>query len=83
MAGEKYIPSGVWLTCDKGAIPSQFTSTPKTIKLYGKFFATEADLIPMVNIQPFGVCSVDGVSVYANTCAVVRCARWWLKSFRI
>ncbi|WP_299248074.1 DUF4280 domain-containing protein [uncultured Cytophaga sp.] len=54
------MPSGVWLTCDKGAIPSQFTSTPKTIKLYGKFFATEADLIPMLNIQPFGVCSVDG-----------------------
>lgn len=60
MAGEKYVPSGVWLTCDKGSITSQFIVTPKTVKLYGQDYGTEADLIPKVNIQPFGSCSVDG-----------------------
>ena len=60
MAGEKYVPSGVWLTCDKGTIASQFTVTPKSVKLYGQDWATEADLMPMINIMPFGVCSVDG-----------------------
>ncbi|MET4083232.1 hypothetical protein ABIB40_003201 [Pedobacter sp. UYP30] len=60
MAGEKYVPSGVWLTCDKGSTTSQFISTPKTVKLYGEDYGTEADLVPMVNIQSFGTCSIDG-----------------------
>jgi len=71
MPGEKYVPSGVWLTCDKGTIASQFTVTPKTTKLYEQYWGTEADLVPMINIMPFGVCSVDG-----SPCIPAQCNGW-------
>ena len=34
--GDKYITSGVWLRCDKGAAPGTLTTLPKTVKLYGQ-----------------------------------------------
>ncbi|OON69094.1 hypothetical protein B0919_10310 [Hymenobacter sp. CRA2] len=50
--------NGVWLTCDKGVTPSRFMVTPKPVQLYDEHFANELDKVPMVNILPFGVCSV-------------------------
>ncbi|MBO2013010.1 DUF6531 domain-containing protein [Hymenobacter negativus] len=56
--GDKYVMNGVWLTCDKGVTPSRFNVTPKPVQLYDEHFANELDKIPLVNIMPFGVCSV-------------------------
>ena len=56
--GDKYIMSGVWLTCDKGVMPTMFTVLPKPTQLYEQPYATEFDKIPLVNILPFGVCQV-------------------------
>ncbi|HEX8325915.1 MAG TPA: PAAR-like protein [Hymenobacter sp.] len=56
--GDKYITSGVWLRCDKGAVPGQLTATPKTVKLYGQDWATQLDAVPLVNIPSFGACLV-------------------------
>jgi hypothetical protein len=55
--GKKFVPNGVFLTCDKGAAPSVFTVTPKTVQLYGEVWANEFDMIPMVNIKTFGACA--------------------------
>ncbi|MBO0359104.1 DUF4280 domain-containing protein [Hymenobacter sp. BT186] len=55
---DKYVMNGVWLTCDKGVSPSRFNVTPKPVQLYDEHFANELDKIPLVNILPFGVCSV-------------------------
>ncbi|WP_022822335.1 DUF6531 domain-containing protein [Hymenobacter norwichensis] len=55
---DKYVMNGVWLTCDKGVTPSRFNVTPKPVQLYDEHFANELDKIPLVNIMPFGVCSV-------------------------
>ncbi|HEX8427341.1 RHS repeat-associated core domain-containing protein [Hymenobacter sp.] len=56
---DKYVMNGVWLTCDKGVTPSRFNVTPKPVQLYDEHFANELDKIPLVNIMPFGVCSVS------------------------
>ena len=56
--GDKYVMNGVWLTCDKGVMPTRFNVTPKPVQLYDESFANELDKIPLVNILPFGVCAV-------------------------
>ena len=56
--GDKYITSGVWLRCDKGAAPSMLKTLPKTVQLYGKDWATHLDAVPVVNIPSFGACLV-------------------------
>ena len=56
--GDKYITSGVWLRCDKGAAPGTLTATPKTVKLYGQDWATQFDAMPLANIPSFGACMV-------------------------
>lgn len=56
---DKYVMNGVWLTCDQGATPSRFNVTPKPVQLYDEHFANELDKVPMVNILPFGGCSVS------------------------
>ncbi|MGI4737446.1 MAG: DUF6531 domain-containing protein [Janthinobacterium lividum] len=61
---DKYVMNGVWLTCDKGVTPSRFNVTPKPVQLYDEHFATELDKLPLVNILPFGACSVK----YGSPC---------------
>ena len=56
--GDKYITSGVWLRCDKGAAPAMLKTLPKTVQLYGKDWATQFDAVPLVNIPTFGACLV-------------------------
>ncbi|HEX8504095.1 MAG TPA: PAAR-like protein, partial [Hymenobacter sp.] len=58
---KKYVPAGVFLTCDKGTLPSQLTVTfNANTSIYGQSLATEADKIPLVNVKPMGVCIVGG-----------------------
>jgi len=61
---DKYVMNGVWLTCDKGVTPSRFNVTPKPVQLYDEHFANELDKIALVNILPFGACSVK----YGSPC---------------
>ena len=56
---KKYVPAGVFLTCDKGTLPSQLSVTfNANTAIYGQSLATEADKIPMVNVKPMGVCAI-------------------------
>ena len=55
----KYVPSGVFLMCDKGAGSGVLTATNHSGVLVNEEpIATEADLVPTVNVSPCGVCSV-------------------------
>jgi hypothetical protein len=56
---EKYVPDGYWLRCDKGSTPTQLKVTNNQRSfIYGDSVATEADIVPNVNVMPFGGCSI-------------------------
>ncbi|GHT71180.1 hypothetical protein AGMMS50239_40220 [Bacteroidia bacterium] len=58
MSGKKYVPDGVWLTCNCGACYSVFKVTfHKMADIYGSNMATEGDRLPFLNIKPMGLCS--------------------------
>ncbi|MBC8155887.1 MAG: DUF4280 domain-containing protein, partial [Bacteroidetes bacterium] len=59
--GDKYIPNGVWLRCDKGATPGKLTILPKTVKLYSEDWAAQYEAVPYVNIPAFGACMITRV----------------------
>jgi len=47
------------MQCDKGAAPAKLIVTSQTfVRADEKLVATEMDYQPMLNIPPFGVCSV-------------------------
>jgi hypothetical protein len=55
----KYVPSGVFLLCDKGAGMGTLTATNNSGVLVNEEpMATDADLVPMLNVSSCGVCSV-------------------------
>jgi hypothetical protein len=54
----KYVPSNVFLKCDKGLTPCRLQLVRPRAKLYGEEqWATENDALPLVNISSFGVCA--------------------------
>jgi hypothetical protein len=56
---KKYVPAGVFLSCDKGVTPSPLSVTfNANAVIYGQNLATEADKVPLVNVRPMGVCTV-------------------------
>jgi len=58
MGKEDYVQTGVILLCDKGVIPTPLIATPKMQNHHGITGATIRDNIPLLNILPFGLCSV-------------------------
>ena len=55
----EYVTSGAIMTCACGAAPSQLEVTSNTFYfIQGKLAATTADNVPMVNIRPFGTCTM-------------------------
>ena len=56
--GKQYVYNGVLLRCDKGVIPTPFTVLPRPSLIRGQFQAHELDLVPLLNIKPFGVCAI-------------------------
>ncbi|WP_373719093.1 PAAR-like protein [Bacteroides heparinolyticus] len=63
MMSKKYVPDGVWLTCDKGTCMSQLKITfHERTTIYGSNLATEGDRWPFVNIKPMGMCMMTRCS---------------------
>ena len=58
MNKDDYVQTNVILLCDKGIIPTPFIATPKKQNHHGTTAATIRDNIPLLNILPFGVCTV-------------------------
>lgn len=55
----KYVPSGVFLVCDKGAGPGTLTATNNAgVTINAEPLATDADLVPLLNVSPCGLCSI-------------------------
>ncbi|RZK32632.1 MAG: DUF4280 domain-containing protein, partial [Hymenobacter sp.] len=65
--GKQYVYNGVLLRCDKGVVPSPLTVLPCSSRIRGQFQATELDLLPLVNIKPFGACAMT----YGSPCIPV------------
>ena len=58
MGKDDYIQTNVILICDKGTMPVPFIATPKTQNHHSITGGTIRDNIPLLNILPFGVCTV-------------------------
>ncbi len=59
MSNKKYVPQGVYLVCDKGTVPTEFKITNNNNSfLFDEPVANIGDMVPMVNVQPFGACSL-------------------------
>ncbi|CAM3510695.1 DUF4280 domain-containing protein [Zobellia roscoffensis] len=59
MANKKYVPQGTYLACDKGTVPMEFMITNNNNSfLFDEPVANTGDMVPMVNVQPMGVCTV-------------------------
>ncbi len=55
----KYVPSGVFLLCDKGAGAGTLQATNNAgVSVNDEPLATDADLVPLVNVTPCGACSI-------------------------
>ena len=56
---KKYVPAGVFLTCDKGTLPAplKVTFNART-SINGMNLATDLDKLPVVNVPPLGVCTM-------------------------
>jgi RHS repeat-associated protein len=59
---KKYVPAGVFLTCDKGTLPAMLNVTFNAqTTVNGQNLATDKDMLPGVHIPPLGVCSITKV----------------------
>jgi len=57
MSEKSYLPSGVFLVCDKGVLPTPLTVTSAlSVSVLGAPVATDRDKALGLNIKPFGVC---------------------------
>jgi len=67
-----YVCSTAQMTCSFGTSPSPLTVLPLRPNLSNKPIANIMDMIPMVNIAPFGMCSsVSNPQVIAATSAAL------------
>ena len=58
MGKDDYIQTNVILFCDRGTMPMPFIATPKTQNHHSITGGTIRDNLPLLNILPFGVCTV-------------------------
>ena len=67
------VATGAQMMCSFGTTPANLTATnQQTVLVEGKPAATIADTAPMVNIQPFGMCtSLANPQVAAATAAAL------------
>ncbi|HEX8658709.1 MAG TPA: DUF4280 domain-containing protein, partial [Hymenobacter sp.] len=56
---KKYVPAGVFLTCDKGTLPATLNVTCNAgTTINGQALATDKDMMPGLNIPPMGICAL-------------------------
>ncbi|RZL14412.1 MAG: DUF4280 domain-containing protein [Hymenobacter sp.] len=69
---KKYVPAGVFLTCDKGTLPTTLNVVfnARTV-FHGQNVATDLDMVPQTNIPSMGVCSVS-----KGPCLLVPAGKW-------
>lgn len=69
---KKYVPAGVFLTCDKGTLPTTLNVVfnARTV-FHGQNVATDLDVIPQTNIPSMGVCSIS-----KGPCLLVPAGKW-------
>jgi hypothetical protein len=58
MGKDDYVQTNIILLCDRGCLPTPFIATPKTQNHHGITGGTIHDNLPLLNILPFGVCTV-------------------------
>jgi guanyl-specific ribonuclease Sa len=56
--GKKYVPTGVFLTCDKGDSIGTLSVTRTSPKVNGEVWANEFDATPNINIPTLGTCNI-------------------------
>ncbi|MDJ0367930.1 RHS repeat-associated core domain-containing protein [Hymenobacter sp. H14-R3] len=57
---KKYVPAGVFLTCNRGTLPTTLNVVFNArSSIYGQNLATDLDCAPVVNVPPMGVCSMS------------------------
>jgi hypothetical protein len=71
--GDPWVVSSASLLCSFGMAPSTLNVTPdRSVLVEGRQAATIADMVPMVNIPPFGMCgSLSNPTVAAATTAAL------------
>jgi len=61
----EYATSGAMLTCTCGAAPAQLQVTSNMmLSVQGNMVATTGDKAPMVNIMPFGTCTMKRLTLF-------------------
>jgi hypothetical protein len=64
--------STAMMTCTFGAAPSTFNATPRPVLTSNLPMGVITDMVPMLNVPPFGVCSsVSNPMVIAATAAAL------------
>lgn len=72
MGSKKLVVEKATLKCDHGDATSEFAVIPDIANTDDKMVATIADMVPMVNIKPFGKCnSTANPEVAAATAAAL------------
>jgi len=69
---KKYVPAGVFLTCDKGTLPAILNVTFNAqTSINGQKLATDKDMMPGANIPPMGICAMTKIP-----CVFVPTSPW-------
>jgi Protein of unknown function (DUF1557). len=73
----EYAVKGALMVCDKGAAPGFFTPTHNMhIKINGCLVTNKMDMLPVVNIPAFGLCSI-------SQCACLPVPSMWQKTYPV
>ncbi|SFR63897.1 DUF4280 domain-containing protein [Anaeromicropila populeti] len=60
MGKEEYVVMGARLECALGATPSVLmVPVTKGFTIKNKIVATQVDMVPLMNVMPFGVCKIS------------------------
>lgn len=72
--GKEYVVMGARLECSLGVTPSfLMVPVPKGLTFKNKIAATKLDMVPMMNILPFGACKL---SAPPRPCVPIPAGPW-------
>ena len=79
MAGKEYMTTGALIRCSNGVAPVPIIGIPHGVAAGsgGKLLLNATDYKPIMNIPPFGTCSMKPPTPPgANVCVPVTCMAW-------